>query len=128
MKRLIVIILILGTALGALTLPAAAQTETTSLASYFPADTPIFISFRTDDQFIDLLDKLAAQIGTAVPGGLMSGSLRELLDMQVANMQPGGTFAKTIRPWLGDMGAFGITKLDTESSQPPMTMVFSLTD
>ncbi len=128
MKRLILIVIILGAALGALTLPAAAQATLSPLASYFPADAPVFISFRTDDPFIDQLDSLAAKIGAALPGSPMSGSLRDLLDTQVAKIQPGGTFATTIRPWLGATGAFGLTHLDLNSQQPPMTIALSLTD
>src|SRR4051812_5767198 len=113
MKKLALLALLLTLALGLFVLPAAAQTEDlTTLAGYLPANAPVYIGFRTDDAFVKTLDTLASKLGAVIPGGMMDGSLQESLDGLASEIQPGGTFATTIRPWLGDMAAFGIYTLD----------------
>jgi len=128
MKKLALLALLLTLALGLFVLPAAAQTEDlTTLAGYLPANAPVYIGFRTDDAFVKTLDTVASKLGAVIPGGMMDGSLQESLDGLASEIQPGGTFATTIRPWLGDTAAFGIYTLDPSISQP-YTIVFSIKD
>jgi hypothetical protein len=131
MKKFSLLVVLLVVALGALTLPTAAQAEVTTLARYFPADAPVFAAFRTDDAFIETLDALSAKIGSFIPGGVTPGSLPELLDQAAVAVEPGGTFAETIRPWLGDSAAVGMFNLEgqsTSDSQPPFTLALAITD
>jgi len=128
MKKFALLAALLILALGIFVLPAAAQAQDlTTLAAYLPADAPIYVGFRTDDAFITKLDPLLSKLGPMIPGGMMSGSLQETLDQLATQIQPGGTFATTIRPWLGDTAAFGVYSLDPSINQP-YTIVFSIKD
>jgi hypothetical protein len=128
MKKIALLALLLILALGIFVLPAAAQAQDlTTLAGYLPADAPLYLGFRTDDAFIAKLDTLASKLGALIPGGMMSGSLQEMLDQLATQIQPGGTFATTIRPWLGDTAAIGYYTLDPSTDQP-YTIVFSIKD
>lgn len=135
MKRLVFVLGIIGLVFGLVALPVAAQdaaqggtAEYTTLAQYFPGDTPLYASFRTDEAFVQTLDDLAARIGSVLPGGMMSGSLQELLDQVASAVKPGGTFADTIRPWLGDVAAIGVYTLDDTGYVPPLTIAIRITD
>ncbi|MEO8392773.1 MAG: DUF3352 domain-containing protein [Chloroflexota bacterium] len=128
MKKLALLATLLILALGLFVLPAAAQTEDlTTFAGYLPADAAVYAGLRTDDMFIGTIDTLLTKLGGVIPGGMMSGSLQETLDQFATDIEPGGSFATTIRPWLGDTAAFGIYTLDPSISQP-YTIVFSIKD
>ncbi len=130
MKRLLLILGIFTLALGVFALPAAAQDspDYRALAQYFPSDAPVYASFRTDDAFVQTLDDLAAKFGSLLPGGMMPGSLQEALDQVASAVKPGGTFADTIRPWLGDLAAIGIYTVDDTGAVPPLTIAIAITD
>jgi len=131
MKKLVLIAALMLLALGAYVLPAAAQEDVSALAGYFSADTLVYASFRTDDAFIDTMDALVAKIGSALPGGMMPGSLKEVLDQAATMFTPGGTFASTIRPWLGDSAAIGVNSFAPQTAQnpkPPVTIAIAITD
>ncbi len=133
MKRLLLMVSIFALALGAFALPAqpiAAQAEPdfTALAQYFPADTPIYASIRTDDDFVQLLDGLSAKLGSMMPGGMMPASLPEMLDQLASEINPDGTFADTIRPWLGDLAAIGVYTLKDTGYIPPLMIAIEITD
>src|SRR5436305_1085221 len=98
MRKFVAITALLIIALGALVLPAAAQSDLSTLTQFFPANAPLYVSFRTDDAFIQSLDTLAAKFSPLIPGGLMPGSLQKLLDQRTADLVPGGSFATSIRP------------------------------
>ncbi len=95
--------------LGALPLPASAAQlpPVAALARYIPDSAPIFVSLRTDDDFIDALDALLAHIGQKLPGALpVEFSLTDQLDQAVQDLTDGaGDFLTVIRPWLGDAAA-----------------------
>ncbi len=131
MKRLLLIFGILVLALGAFVLPAAAQDEDyTTLAQYFPVDAPLYAGFRIDDAFVQTLDELMAKVEAAVPGsfGSMSGSLVDMLDEAASSIKPNGTFANTIRTWLGDTGAIGVYTLADTGDRTPLTIALTITD
>jgi len=135
MKRLaltlIVALLVLLSAL-----PAAAQTapDLSALARFFPADIPIFISFRTDDGFIATLNNLAERITARVSDAVMDQSLQEVLDQLVQSLYPGGSFQENVRPWLGDTAAVGFLSLtqqmtfsaDLDSDEQPVLIAISI--
>src|SRR5688500_4241348 len=106
MKKFVLFASLLLVMLGALTLPAAAQDEPPSLAQYFPATSPVYLEFRTDDAILESLGTLVAKFGEMVPDANIDGSLMEMIHDAVGNLDPDGSFATTIRTCLGDEGAF----------------------
>lgn len=113
MRKFLFVILLIVLALGILPVSAAPPAqmpadELAALAKYFPAESPLFATIRTDDAFIETLDGLLASILGKLPEGLIPPqvALRALLDMgsqQVAQ----GDFTTAVRPWLGDTVAVG---------------------
>lgn len=139
MRKSRILTTILGTLLLALVvLPAAAQspTDLNVLAQYFPADTPIFISVRTDDAFIETLDALVERVRAALPEAAGSGeTLADALDNLADEIFPGGTFEEDLRPLLGDTASIGLTSAarladDDRSNDenPPAIIALSIKD
>lgn len=130
MKKFALMLSLLLVMVGALVLPAAAQDDAHPLAAYFPATSPFYIESRIDDAFIADLDALIAKFATLVPTANIGSSLVEMLDEGVNNMQEGGTFATTVRPWLGDTAAIGLTEIETNmrSSNQSYLLVIEITD
>lgn len=97
-------------------LPAAAQTpaDLGVLARFFPADTALFIGFRTDDDFVATLNNLAERVTDLVFNAVMDQSLQEALDELVQSIYPGGSFQENVRPWLGDVAAVGFLSLEQQ--------------
>src|SRR5688572_10412527 len=113
-----VFLLVLGAALllalSITSVSAMPTDDLVSLARYFPDDTAVFFSVRTDDAFIDELDNLMALVGGNLPEGSMPPmTLRESLD-DLIQQQYGlnESFDTTIRSWLGDTTAFGAVNFD----------------
>lgn len=111
MKKLFVFLLIVGL-LAVAAAPAAATpvSELNALADYFPAETAVLISLRTDDAFLTELDALLNRITSQVPG-VLPISLRDELDRAVQLSGVGSSFATGIRSWLGDTISVGILDL-----------------
>jgi len=82
-----------------------------SLSAYFPKDTMLYAATRTDDKFIASLDRIVQVVESQLPQGVLPpqfpSSLSTALDLLLAQAG-GGTFAGTVRPWLGDTLAVGI--------------------
>jgi len=134
-KYLILILLIVVLALSALPTLALPPTDLNALARYFPADTIIFASARTDDEFFVTLDSLVARIGAAIPDVMPPMTFSEALDEIVGELNDEATFANTIRPWLGDVASLAVTSLDTAMDQndfsngeAPVIFAFSIKD
>lgn len=131
MKRLV--FLVLALLLLGVILPAAAQSspDLEALAAYYPQTTPLYVSFRTDDALIDELDAVRAHFAAALPAGAMDDTtLREALDNFGPLTGDNGTFSAAVRPWLGDMAAFGALSLDSlmGKSGGPFVITISITD
>lgn len=90
------------------------------LAAHYPANTGLFMAVRTDDEMIDTLDMLYAQLEAAVisldgpvasPASFSaqtsSTPVHDALD-ELSRETFGGSFDVMIRPWLGDTAALGI--------------------
>jgi hypothetical protein len=94
--------------------PAAAQSpaDLNALARYFPADTPVFISVRTDDDFINTLDSVIARVQAAFPDMESEETLSSALDEMAGTLFPGGSFNEDLRPLLGDTASIGITSAE----------------
>jgi hypothetical protein len=117
MRKFIVLLLAVVLAVSALPMAVSATpiNELNALASYFPEDTPIFFSFRTDDAFLDELDGLYSTLSSKLPGVVPPFDLNSTLDLGVSQIVPGGTFADNIRPWLGDTAAFAVLSLEKQT-------------
>ncbi len=109
------ILLVIGTVL-LLSIPFTAMGQSaedvTALARYYPASSPVFIGVRADDEYLDSLDSLIDQVArvTGEESPLPYG-IRESLSLLIGELVPGGTFDNTIRAWMGDTVAFGVTDL-----------------
>ncbi|HUN10105.1 MAG TPA: DUF3352 domain-containing protein [Aggregatilineales bacterium] len=115
MKRLIVVGLLLVGLSALLIAPAAAAapTDLNRLASWFPESTPVFVSLRTDDDYIAVWDSLLERLQGVVPNAEDVQLLGESLDNGIAEAFGGGDFQSTIRPWLGEVASLGIISLET---------------
>jgi hypothetical protein len=127
MKKFLLITALLILALGALTMPAAAQeTDLTTMAQYLPADAPVYFGFRTDEAFVGEVDAFLDKLGSIVPM-----SFSDVLDELSADILPGETFESLWRPWLGDQGGVGVYDLQGQSAEhpvPPITIALAVTD
>ncbi len=133
MKKFTLLAALLILALGALVLPAAAQEQDlTTLAQYLPAEAPLYAAFSIGDDTIASLDALGAKFASALsPNGQMEETLQEALDRVAADLAPDGTFAATVRSWLGDSAAVGMYELSAQTMQnpvPPITIAIAITD
>lgn len=136
MKRLILIgVLILSLTMLAVPAFATPAQNLGGLANFYPEDTFLYFGFRTDTNFLDEIEALAARF-TAVSGGDI-GEFRAGLDSiaQEASENDEATFANTIQPLLGETGAFGIIDaapmFDEDSSNDSDSgylIAFSVTD
>lgn len=131
MKRtvfLLIALLLIGAVL-----PAAAQStpDLTALAAYFPPNTPMYVSFRTDDAMFDQLEAVRAHFNAALPGPLTSDTtVHQMLDEMLAAISSDGTFATAVRPWMGDSAAFGALSIENlmGEDEGPMLIAVSITD
>ncbi len=113
MKKFIGILLVVAlVALVIAPVAAAPTNRLNSLAKHFPADTAMFISFRTDDAYIDALDALIAQVAAAVPDAGPVTSIRDGLNEGISQLLGDGTFDSEVRTWLGDVASVGVTSLE----------------
>ncbi len=134
-KRLLFMALAVLVLLSALPALAAAPADLNALARYFPADTPLFISTRIDDDFIATIDSIGGAIAANFPDADMDATLQQLLDDVVTELYPDGSFQTTMRPWLGDTASFGVLSLGQAFSgsganreEAPALIAISITD
>jgi len=114
LKRMQVVLAILLMTLFVGGAAAQSAADISRLAAYFPAETPVFASVRTDDGFIDginaLIDRLEAMTGDAIiPAGF---TLMQGFDFLINESIEGGNFDNVIRSWLGSSAAVGVLSTD----------------
>ncbi len=129
MKKLLALFTILIVATGALIAPVAAAptAELNALASHFPADTPVLVSLRTDDAYIQEIDTLFAKIAAQIPGMETPESIADQLDKAIGEGLGNGDFNSEVRSWLGDVASVGIMSFEglmgradiDDEDQPP---------
>jgi hypothetical protein len=135
--RAVVIALALLLVFPATLLQAQDSAPLTELAQYFPAETYVYASFRTDDATIDTLDAIYQRmLNTAIqasPPGVVPfapTSLRQIIDQAFTPF----SFATDVRPSLGDQIAFGMFDVSSvipsasSASFPRFAMVAEITD
>lgn len=132
MKKLLILVVLLMAAVSVMPAAATPVDELTELAAYFPEDTPIFFTLRTDTAYIETVDDLLARIVDAVPG-MPPVSLTQELD-RMAEEASDGSFAEVFGPWLGDKASFGLIDLaataddDRENDIGAFLLVVEITD
>ena len=135
---LVLLVLLMTTTLLIGTASATSVEDLTALAQYYPEDTTAFVAMRTDDGFIEELDGLVGTLSNTVPELGMEGlSLEFLLDILTLDTF-GGTFDETVRTWLGDEVALGLTDITAMmdmgamtgdmSALPPVLLAIEITD
>ena len=115
MRKTTIWVIALALLIGTVLVPAAAQStaDPATLAAYFPEDAPVFVSLRTDDVYIDMLNDFVDRLRTFFPNDIPAeASFTAILDEVVDEVLDQGNFEVTIRPWLGDTMAFGITSAE----------------
>jgi len=108
MKKIIGVIFILllsVSSIQAIDMDEGIQT----LAKYAPADTPLFFSIRTDNQFINELDDVLQHVTNNLSLGITNLSLIELID-DILRTQ--GLEYASVRILLGNEFAMGVTNLN----------------
>ena len=135
MRRMI-LLLLTAVLLLSLAAPTAAMptADLTVLARYFPEKTVMFASIRMDDDFFSSLDPILALLHEYVPD-VPEMTTEQLFDQILAESSDiDGTFAETIRPWLGDTAAFGLPSAAglfeeaMDNSQEPALLAVEVTD
>jgi|GEM_PF-799974 hypothetical protein len=136
MKRFAILGLLVLVIIGAV-LPAAAApiSDLTQLATYYPANSLVYFSFRTDADLVEELDAVIAQIRETFPNAASDPTLREMLDNAANGLQRGGTYEDTLQPLIGNFGAIGVTSADVMFDADPYNnsavsylLVLQLTD
>ncbi len=115
MKKALLVLSVAALSLAALIAPVSAvpATDLGALAEYFPPETPLFFSIRTDTAFIDELDGLIETFrGNLPPGTMPPVSLRQMLEQNLSQQFGEDATLESALPWLGDTAAFGIPTLE----------------
>lgn len=139
MKRFMAVVLVLALLVGllpTLTVTAAPVADLTALAAYYPATTPIFMSLRTDEGYVETLDGLFNILGSRLPeGSIAPAPVASALDQFVTESELGADFETAIRPWLGGFAALGVLSLETQfdddhsnDDDTPMLIMAAITD
>ncbi len=132
MKRNILAgVLILALSMLALPVFAVPTQNLAGLANFYPEDTFMYFGFRTDAAFFDEIESLVTRIADATgeDASEFGEGLNEIAQGLTGN--PDSTFADTIQPLLGDVGAFGIIDAnplfdDRRSNDLDSGMLFAL--
>lgn len=114
MNKLSLLLILMLVTLGVFAAPALAvpTDDLNSMAQYFPDNTPVLVSLRIDDAYIDSLDSLIARVASAMPEGERPDSIRKELDKAVKEILREGNFQSEVRSWLGDVMSVGVMSLE----------------
>ncbi len=134
MKKLFVLLSMLVVAMGVMVVPAVAAptADLNALAQYFPADTPVFVSLRTDDAYITEIDDLFAKIAAQIPNMPKPDRIADQFDKAVGEVMGSGTFDSEVRSWLGDVASVGVMTFDgmmgsgSRGNTPPPHVLFAV--
>ncbi len=111
-KAILIVVMSLMLLLGIMPALAVPAADLNALGRYFPADTPMLISFRTDDDFIEEMDALLDRLRTAFPDEFPADSFRDMLDDAASYISEDATFDSEMRAWLGDVASIGLTSFE----------------
>lgn len=124
-----ILALILALAAGS-TLAKQSAEELTGMAAYFPDDTLVYASIRTDAGFIETLDGLVGQVSANL-GEMMPAQLtvEDVLDL-VTFGALGSSYDASVGAWLGNSVSIGVLSLNMGSTQelPPAMLALEIRD
>lgn len=130
MRKIGLLLMLLLLGISGFSVQAASPDDLTRLADYYPDDTAVFFTVRTDDGYIDSLNDLLQQVQAQFPEVFPPQlSLQMLLD-QVAFESVGQDYASATDAWLGERFAIGLS-LSVEMlmmPQPPFYMMLETID
>lgn len=129
----LVISLLILSSLPALALPVD---DLNTLAHYLPADTPVFISIRADDDFIQTADGLIERLNALMPPNSdPTPTISKLLNSGLRDLDANLTFNNAVRPWLGETAAVAVLSFDllmddtsSNDDEAPMVLAAQITD
>jgi hypothetical protein len=136
MKRFLVLCLLTLLLIGA-AVPVFAQvaiTDLAALARFVPDKAPVYIGFRTDDDYLATLDAVAQRINAAVPDADIPPLFESLDDVigESGLFGEDATFASAVRSWLGAAGSISILSvgdlMNSERTDPPVFISLEVTD
>lgn len=137
MKKQFSLLIVLGLMLTLVLGVTQAQStdDLSTLADYFPEDTPIYFSIRTDEGYITALEDLLAQVKENTGGLLIPDdvTVEALLD-QFAMQLTGQPYQVSIGDWLGDSLAVGFTSAEflagdmEDPNEIPLLLAFENTN
>lgn len=107
MRKILFLLVALLMLLVAFPVSATPVDQLSDLARYYPANTPLFVTVRIDDEFIGKLDTVAQNIDSKLGGMLGGMDAHSGLDMLATQIDPKADF-KTVFGWLGDTAAMGV--------------------
>lgn len=108
MRRLAALFTTLVLALAVMTTSATSPDDLASLADGFPEDTIVFASIRTDQGYVDDLNRILDRALQFVPAGMVPPvNVNLALDLLVQDLGL-QSFEGDVRPWLGDTAAAGV--------------------
>lgn len=132
MKKFVFLLFVVVFAVSLAPASAAPADRFGDLAAYFPADSPMFFSIRTDEAFFDKVDDLVQLVAGKFPGILPADlSVRMLYDAPLGSVEQAVTIRADIRPWLGGAAAVGFTgtmQSMMEMRVPPVVIALEITD
>jgi hypothetical protein len=104
---------------------ATPVTDLTSLADYFPENTLVFASARTDSGYVEELDSFLVHINANLGGKLPSDiSVVDALD-QFSFSATGRSFDRAFGAWLGDSVAVGLTDITGISNSDDASLMIA---
>lgn len=126
--RLVWVFVMLWLGVSTPTKAAPYPNDLSDLARYFPQDTALYMAMHTDEAFLRHLDTTTTQIFDlfTTPTNVIAAPIRytyqdetdpaytpirDTLDYFAEEIF-GGTFDQSVRPWLGDTIALGVTDID----------------
>ncbi|MEO1166058.1 MAG: DUF3352 domain-containing protein [Chloroflexota bacterium] len=117
MRRLLLLLFAVFSAVSIMSVSALGETSLTDLAQYVEDDALVFASIRTDDGYLGTLDSLYQRALPFLPSDALppADSLVELLNFGLSSSEL-GTFEDDVRPWLGNSAALAFFTTDTFST------------
>lgn len=108
---------------------ATPTAELTALAQYYPSETPLFLTLRTDDAFLEKLDGVWAQVNSNLgePFPLLSRmTVKKLINQALGEALL--DYDSDIGPWLGDTAAVGILPIEDFEADPDFLLAVEIDD
>jgi hypothetical protein len=128
MRKLLVVLI--GVVALVSSVYAQADVDVQALARYFPEDTLVYASIRSDEAYFETLDGLLAQVATTLNEVGVAMPPLSVGNLLAGITNTGGSFEETLRPWLGDSIALGVLGVEgiMSSGDTPLIIAFDLSN